>query len=83
MQYLGLNCLFHALDRRWIPHFDGCRGQLQDDMHFDDDGIFRNLAYQVFNQLFRIWRGLTLDVVNQALQDMYFRRARDKSSTAI
>ena len=47
MQNLGVNTLPHALDRRWILFFDVARGMLQDDMHLDDDGVFRNLAYQV------------------------------------
>lgn len=69
MQSFGVNTLHHALDRRWIPFFDVARGMLQDDMHMDDDGIFRNLAYQTWNQLFRLWKhqGFTLDAWNQAM----------------
>ena len=55
MQSFGVNTLHHALDRRYIPYFNVARGMLQDGMHMDDDGIFRNLAYQTWNQLFRRW----------------------------
>ena len=69
MQSAGFNSLLHALDRRWIPYFNVARGCLQDDMHLDDDGIFRNLAYQVWNQLFRKYKlqGFTLDAWNQGM----------------
>ena len=69
MQDLGVNSLWHALDRTCLPYFNVALGQLQDDMHMDDDGVFRNLAYQVWNQLFRKWapHGFTLEVFNSAL----------------
>ena len=56
MQDYGINALHHPLERCYMPFFDVTRGQTQDDMHNEDDGILSTHGYQTFHVLLRKWK---------------------------